>query len=32
MYEVWDNDMFLFTCDADDVDSFETQGFRVVKC
>ena len=32
MYQVWDNDVFLFECEADDVDSFKSQGFKVVKC
>jgi hypothetical protein len=30
MYQVWDGDLFLFTCDADEVDSYAEQGFSVV--
>jgi hypothetical protein len=31
MYQVWDGDLLLFTCDADEVDSFVEQGFKVIE-
>ena len=30
MFQVWDGDLFLFTCDVDEVDLYAEQGFRVV--
>jgi len=30
MYQVWDGDLFLFTCDADEADMYSEQGFNVV--
>jgi hypothetical protein len=29
MFEIWDGDLFLFTCDAYEVDLYEEQGFTV---
>lgn len=31
MFEVWDGDLFLFTCEADEADMYAEQGFRVVE-
>jgi len=31
MYQVWDGDLFLFTCEADEADMYAEEGFRVVE-
>jgi hypothetical protein len=30
MFEVWDGDLFLFTCEAVEADIYVEQGFRLV--
>ncbi len=30
MYQVFDDNLFLFYCNKDEVDSYKAQGFRVV--
>lgn len=32
MYEVWDGDLFLFTCEASEADIYTEQGFSVLDC
>jgi hypothetical protein len=29
MFQVWDGDLFLFTCEADEVDAYKSEGFSV---
>jgi hypothetical protein len=31
MYRVYEGDLFLFTCESDEVDLYREQGFKVVK-
>ena len=31
MYQVWDGDLFLFTCTEDEVDLYSEQGFSIVE-
>ena len=30
MFEVWDGDLFLFTCDEYEVDLYSEQGFKIL--
>jgi hypothetical protein len=31
MFEVWDGDLFLFTCESIEADLYIEEGFRVVE-
>ncbi len=31
MIEVWDGDLFLFTCEAEEADMYVEQGFKIVE-